>query len=142
MGARDAGYHRLGFLANPFLHDLAQDEPALPGYYLKPPYFEHVLGEARNQTSRLIFGDFGRGKTALRRCLESEARRGSSRVLCISYDTFPHLSQGKPPGEVTLRDHVDEIMKSATVARAAYAAFERKWTPCCPGVVRSLHEGG
>ena len=27
-------------------------------------------------------------------------------------------------------------------ARLAYAAFERKWTPRCPGVVRSLQEGG
>lgn len=32
--------------------------------------------------------------------------------------------------------------ESATVARAACAAFDRKWTPRCPGVVRSLHEGG
>jgi transposase-like protein len=27
-------------------------------------------------------------------------------------------------------------------SRAAYAAFERNWTPRCPGVVRSLQEGG
>jgi len=32
--------------------------------------------------------------------------------------------------------------ESAAAARAAYTAFERKWTPCCPGVVRSLQEGG
>ena len=32
--------------------------------------------------------------------------------------------------------------ESATVARVAYAAFERKWAPRCPGVVRSLQEGG
>jgi putative transposase len=32
--------------------------------------------------------------------------------------------------------------ESAAAARAAYAAFERKWTPRCPGVVRSLQEGG
>lgn len=31
---------------------------------------------------------------------------------------------------------------SAEAARAAYTAFERKWTKRCPGVVRSLHEGG
>jgi transposase-like protein len=30
----------------------------------------------------------------------------------------------------------------AAAARAAYTAFERKWTPRCPGVVRSLQEGG
>jgi putative transposase len=32
--------------------------------------------------------------------------------------------------------------ESATAARAAYTAFERKWTSRCPGVVRSLQEGG
>ena len=31
---------------------------------------------------------------------------------------------------------------SAAAARAAYTAFERKWTARCPGVVRSLQEGG
>src|SRR5262249_2093972 len=32
--------------------------------------------------------------------------------------------------------------ESVAAARAAYAAFERKWTSRCPGVVRSLQEGG
>jgi putative transposase len=31
---------------------------------------------------------------------------------------------------------------SAGSARAAPAAFTRKWAPRCPAVVRSLHEGG
>jgi transposase-like protein len=31
---------------------------------------------------------------------------------------------------------------SAAAARVAYAAFDRKWTSRCPGVVRSLQEGG
>ena len=31
---------------------------------------------------------------------------------------------------------------SADAGRAAYTAFERKWTKRCPGVVRSLQEGG
>jgi transposase-like protein len=32
--------------------------------------------------------------------------------------------------------------ESAAAARVAYTAFERKWTARCPGVVRSLQEGG
>ena len=32
--------------------------------------------------------------------------------------------------------------ESAAAARSAYAAFERKWSARCPGVVRSLQEGG
>jgi putative transposase len=32
--------------------------------------------------------------------------------------------------------------ESPAAARTAYVAFERKWTPRCPAVVRSLQEGG
>jgi transposase-like protein len=32
--------------------------------------------------------------------------------------------------------------ESAATARVAYTAFERKWNARCPGVVRSLQEGG
>ncbi len=32
--------------------------------------------------------------------------------------------------------------ETAAGARTAYATFARKWAPRCPGVVRSLHEGG
>ena len=32
--------------------------------------------------------------------------------------------------------------ESTAAAQAAYTAFERKWTPRCPGVVRSLRESG
>ena len=32
--------------------------------------------------------------------------------------------------------------ESAAAAHTAYTAFERKWGTRCPGVVRSLHEGG
>ena len=32
--------------------------------------------------------------------------------------------------------------EAAAGARTAYAAFARKWAPRCPGVVRSLNEGG
>jgi transposase-like protein len=32
--------------------------------------------------------------------------------------------------------------ESVTAARTAFVAFERKWRPRCPGVVRSLLEGG
>ena len=31
---------------------------------------------------------------------------------------------------------------SAEAGRTAYNAFERKWAKRCPGVVRSLQEGG
>jgi putative transposase len=44
--------------------------------------------------------------------------------------------------EIRADFHRISYAESAAAARAAYAAFERKWTPRCPGVVRSLQEGG
>lgn len=43
-----------------------------------------------------------------------------------------------------LRDDFHRITyaPSGELARAEITAFERKWTKRCPGVVRSLHEGG
>ena len=43
-----------------------------------------------------------------------------------------------------LRDDFHRIVYAASgeTARAAYTVFERKWTKRCPGVVRSLHDGG
>ncbi|MGH7313529.1 MAG: IS256 family transposase [Candidatus Rokuibacteriota bacterium] len=44
--------------------------------------------------------------------------------------------------EVKADFHRIVYAESAAAARAAYTAFERKWTPRCPGVVRSLRESG
>jgi transposase-like protein len=44
--------------------------------------------------------------------------------------------------EVKADFHRIVYAESDAAARVAYAAFERKWTPRCPGVVRSVHEGG
>ena len=45
---------------------------------------------------------------------------------------------------VELRDDFHRIVYAASgeAARASFTAFERKWTKRCPGVVRSLQEGG
>jgi putative transposase len=52
----------------------------------------------------------------------------------------------KAPKHVVAEIRADfhRIVYAETVAgaRTAYAAFARKWAPRCPGVVRSLHEGG
>lgn len=117
MASGIPGYERLGFSSNPFIHSLADDEPQLPEYYLKPPYFEHIFGEPHNQTSRIIFGEFGCGKTALRKHIEDECRRMSpATVLCITYDNFPYLNEGKAVKAVTLKIHIDELLKRLTVA--------------------------
>jgi putative transposase len=44
--------------------------------------------------------------------------------------------------EVKTDFHRVVYAESVATARAAFTAFERKWRPRCPGVVRSLQEGG
>jgi putative transposase len=44
--------------------------------------------------------------------------------------------------EVKADFHRIVYAESAAAARGAYTAFAGKWTPRCPGVGRSLHEGG
>jgi hypothetical protein len=46
------------------------------------------------------------------------------------------------PISVVSRSHRIVYAPSGEAARAAYAAFERKWAKRCPGVVKSLQEGG
>jgi len=44
--------------------------------------------------------------------------------------------------EIRADFHQIVYAETAAAARTAYATFTRKWAPRCPGVVRSLHEGG
>jgi putative transposase len=44
--------------------------------------------------------------------------------------------------EVKADFHRIVYAESPAAARGAFTAFERKWRPRCPGVVRSLQEGG
>jgi hypothetical protein len=105
MPANIPGFKRLGFEANPFQHNLAETEPALPDYYVKPPYFDAVFGETDNQTSRIVIGEFGRGKTALRKRIEFGARTmDNNELLCITYDDFPYVSEGRNLAAVSLKD--------------------------------------
>src|SRR5207245_4010853 len=47
-----------------------------------------------------------------------------------------------PLAEIRDDFHRISYAANADAARAAYAAFERKWAKRCPGVVMSLREGG
>jgi len=44
--------------------------------------------------------------------------------------------------EITADYHAIVYAESEVAARAAWSAFAKKWKPRCPGVVRSLAEGG
>jgi hypothetical protein len=51
---------------NPFEHYVAETEPDIAEYAVKPPYFEAIDVRAQNTSSYVLFGDRGAGKSATR----------------------------------------------------------------------------
>jgi hypothetical protein len=51
---------------NPFEHYVAETEPNIAEYAVKPPYFEAIDARAKNNSSYVLFGDRGAGKSATR----------------------------------------------------------------------------
>jgi hypothetical protein len=58
--------HTLGLRANPFEHYVAETEPDIAEYAVKPPYFETIESRAKNKSSYILFGARGAGKSATR----------------------------------------------------------------------------
>jgi hypothetical protein len=51
---------------NPFEHYVAELEPDIAVYAVRPPYFEAIDARAKNISSFILFGDRGAGKSATR----------------------------------------------------------------------------
>ncbi|WP_313032138.1 P-loop ATPase, Sll1717 family [Brucella sp.] len=62
----------LGLKGNPFENYVAEKEPDIAEYAVKPPYFEVIEGRAMNTSSFLLFGERGAGKSATRLTIYKE----------------------------------------------------------------------
>ena len=103
---------RLGLEGNPFLHWDADQEDRLPEYFVPPPYFSAIFGEPEVPASSIAFAPRGGGKSAQRRMVEIQA--DPEDILVITHADFPFLEQ-KPPSQVTLDDHLTEIVRHCLV---------------------------
>jgi hypothetical protein len=56
----------LNLKGNPFEHYVAELEPDIAVYAVRPPYFEAIDARAKNISSFILFGDRGAGKSATR----------------------------------------------------------------------------
>ncbi|MBG0803271.1 hypothetical protein IYW40_17560 [Methylocystis sp. H4A] len=65
----------LGLRGNPFEHYVAELEPDIADYAVKPPYFEAIGARAKNTSSFILFGDRGAGKSATRLTIFKELWR-------------------------------------------------------------------
>ncbi len=83
------------------------------------------------------------GHPGLRRAVELVWPRAAVQRCCVH--KLRNLERKAPKHALPeLREDFHRIVYAPGLeaARAAWVAFERKWTKRCPGVVRSLHEGG
>jgi putative transposase len=83
------------------------------------------------------------GHAGLRRAVGLVWPRASVQRCCVH--KLRNLERKAPKHALAdIRDDFHRIVYAANAdaARAAYAAFERRWTKRCPGVVTSLREGG
>ena len=83
------------------------------------------------------------GNPGLRRAVGEVWPRAAVQRCCVH--KLRNLERKAPKHALAeIRDDFHRIVYAgnADAARAAYAAFERKWAKCCPGVVTSLREGG
>ena len=83
------------------------------------------------------------GNAGLRRAVELSWPRAAVQRCCVH--KLRNLERKAPKHvRAEIRDDFHRIVyaSSEEAARAAYGSFERKWAKRCPGVVRSLREGG
>jgi transposase-like protein len=83
------------------------------------------------------------GNAGLRRAVELVWPTAAVQRCCVH--KLRNLERKAPKhARAEIRDDFHRIVYAASeeAARTAYRAFERKWEKRCPGVVRSLREGG
>jgi hypothetical protein len=68
----------LALSGNPFEHYVAEMEPDIAVYAVKPPYYEAIDARAKNTSSFILFGDRGAGKSATRLTIFKELWKDKS----------------------------------------------------------------
>ncbi len=79
-------YENLGFWSNPFAYTNADEEDNLIDYFIKPPYFDSVIGDYKSPNSCIVLAPRGGGKTAQRKMIEIWSK--DNPVLTVTYDRF------------------------------------------------------
>jgi hypothetical protein len=104
---------------NPFEHYVAETEPNISEYAVKPPYFEAIGARANNRSSYILFGDRGAGKSATRltvfKELWSRKSRGDRVPLAANMTDFSSVLVGKK---------LHGLSEVALVKEAAFVVIE------------------
>jgi hypothetical protein len=106
-------FESLGFKNHPFEQSNADEEPELDQYFVRPKFFNAVIGDPKRPASNVIFAPRGGGKTAQRRMVQIEADRNG--FLAVAYDRFD-LHSRKRAADITSEMHLDNIITRIFVA--------------------------
>ena len=112
-------FERLGFDAHPFAKTNADEEPNLDSYFVPPPFYDAVTGDAGTPNASLVLAPRGGGKTALRRMLEKQAYANS--YLAVTYDRF-EFGADQRLADITLQYHLRNIITRILVSYLSYLA--------------------
>ena len=104
---------------NPFEHYVAETEPDIAEYAVKPPYFEAIDARAKNASSYILFGDRGAGKSATRltifKELWSHKEKGKRVPLAVNMTDFSVVLRGK---------NLHGVSESALIKEVAFIIIE------------------
>ncbi|MGY3452970.1 P-loop ATPase, Sll1717 family [Bradyrhizobium sp. USDA 4353] len=106
-------FSALGLIANPFEHYVAETEPDIVEYAVKPPYFEAIDARAKNTSSYILFGDRGAGKSATRLTVFKELWAAKAKrddvPLAVNFVDFSVALSGKRIGAATESILISEV---------------------------------
>lgn len=107
---------KLGFSGNPFEKYVAENEPDIDKYFVRPPYFNAVQQRAKGTQSFILFGARGAGKSATRLALYKHywSLVGSNPQgqvpLVVNFDSFGNLiGSNIKLAEITLTSFTQEL---------------------------------
>jgi len=112
-------YESLGFFKHPFTKTNADEEEALQEYFVPPPYFDAIIGDASTPSSGIVLAPRGAGKTAQRRMVEAEAYK--AKFLAVTYDRF-EFSGVEKVADISLQYHLRNIIIRILVSFLSYVS--------------------
>lgn len=124
----DHWLEKFGFSDNPFSSQEAsrEDPRRLNEYFVTPPYFDEILGDASSPKTTLVFAPRGGGKTAQRVMVDYYCRNNLTRgrILSVLYADFSqvmdHKEVNRDPFRISSRHHANEILKRTVLALAGF----------------------
>jgi hypothetical protein len=95
---------------DPFATVEAERETGLKTYFIRPPFFDQIVGSAGDPRTSFVFAARGAGKTACRLMIQRECLPDdlTADILAVPYTDFSWLEQ--LTGPVSLHHHLEHIL--------------------------------